>query len=414
MTDDKIKALLATETTPLYVYDTAVLKNRVAYLKAQLPERVSLCYAMKANAFIIKALEGQVDYFEICSPGEYRICENVGLPRESYVISGVNKSQALIEELVNGETLPNCLTVESLHHFHMIREAAHKARRRVPVLLRVTTSSQFGLDKADLCSLVAEYQADEWLDIVGIQHFSGTQKTSLKKVARELKSVDALIRELAEDYHFEVKKLEYGGGFPVAYFEGETFDEEAYLAGFSDLLSEMSYQGPIVLELGRSIAASCGTYLTGVVDVKYNDGVHYAIVDGGMHQMNYFGQFMAMKMPAMHLVGAKKRLADADNAADPDNAGLEAGSDGTDTRQPWHICGSLCTTNDILVKQAMLPDLAIGDVLAFENTGAYSVTEGMALFLSRDLPAVILANENGVFKKVRDHIEIADLNTPQL
>lgn len=30
----------------------------------------------------------------------------------------------------------------------------------------------------------------------------------------------------------------------------------------------------------------------------------------------------------------------------------------------------------------------VGDYLVFENTGAYSVMEGMALFLSHELPAV--------------------------
>ena len=37
----------------------------------------------------------------------------------------------------------------------------------------------------------------------------------------------------------------------------------------------------VVLELGRSVVASCGTYLTSVVDTKTNVGSNYAIVDGG-------------------------------------------------------------------------------------------------------------------------------------
>ena len=31
--------------------------------------------------------------------------------------------------------------------------------------------------------------------------------------------------------------------------------------------------------------------------MKQNSGVHYCIVDGGIHQLNYFGQMMAMKQP---------------------------------------------------------------------------------------------------------------------
>lgn len=46
--------------------------------------------------------------------------------------------------------------------------------------------------------------------------------------------------------------------------------------------------------------------------------------------------------------------------------------------------------NDILVKAAPLPEMEIGDALVFENAGAYCMTEGMSLFLSRDLPQIYL------------------------
>ena len=36
----------------------------------------------------------------------------------------------------------------------------------------------------------------------------------------------------------------------------------------------------------------------------------------------------------------------------------------------------------------MLPKLEIGDILIFENCGAYSMTEGNLLFLSRDIPQI--------------------------
>ena len=67
--------------------------------------------------------------------------------------------------------------------------------------------------------------------------------------------------------------------------------------------------------------------------------------------------------------------------------------------------------NDILVKQLPLPDVEIGDTLCFENTGAYCMTEGMALFLSRDLPAVYLLDETGEMLCARENTETYPLNT---
>ena len=57
-------------------------------------------------------------------------------------------------------------------------------------------------------------------------------------------------------------------------------------------------------------------------------------------------------------------------------------------------------------------DDRIGDVLCFENAGAYCMTEGIALFLSRDVPAVYLIREDGTAVCVRKPFETLQLNTP--
>ena len=73
------------------------------------------------------------------------------------------------------------------------------------------------------------------------------------------------------------------------------------------------------------------------------------------------------------------------------------------------MCGALCTTADVLVKDLPLTDAAIGDVIAFEKTGAYSVTEGIGLFLSRDLPR-IYKQEEGKRILLRDFIKTSEIN----
>lgn len=66
--------------------------------------------------------------------------------------------------------------------------------------------------------------------------------------------------------------------------------------------------------------------------------------------------------------------------------------------------------NDILVKALPLPEVEIGDTLCFFNTGAYCVTEGIALFLSRDLPAVFIKTPNGDLTCARETFETYPLN----
>jgi diaminopimelate decarboxylase len=45
---------------------------------------------------------------------------------------------------------------------------------------------------------------------------------------------------------------------------------------------------------------------------------------------------------------------------------------------------------DVLVKKLPLENVSLGDLLVFENIGAYSITEGIYLFLSRDMPNVVV------------------------
>ncbi len=382
--------ILQNHATPLYVFDLAKLKNRVAYFRSVLPESIEICYAMKANPFVVKPLSEQVDYLEICSPGELKICQNLSVDESKFIISGIYKAEKDIAELIGSSKHVAAYTVESLGQFRLLRTAAQHYNKKIKVLLRLSSKNQFGIDRADLTKLIADFANDEWIEIAGLQYFSGTQKSSIKKIARECALLDDYLTELKETYNFTMPKLEFGPGFPVAYFEGEQFDEESYMSALAELLKNMHYAGPITLEIGRSLTATCGTYFTRVVDMKQNCSENYAIVDGGMHQIVYYGHFMAMKHPRFSLLPPR--------------------SEGE--KKTWHICGSLCTMNDFLAKQVELIDLKVGDILAFENAGAYCMTEGMSLFLSRDLPEIILLNEDKTCTVVRKPLATGEFNTP--
>ena len=376
--------------TAFYVFDIDRLLQRAAYLKKKLSERVELCYAVKANTFIIGEFIGKIGRFEVCSPGEAEICTALGVDDKDMVISGVYKTPSVIEKMV-AEHDGRIYTVESLTQFEMLRSLSEKYDRVLPVLLRLTNDSQFGMDSGEIKNIIAERSKYKNLDIHGLQFFSGTQKTSLKKLKREVCKLDELLTFLREEYGFESKELEYGPGFPVAYFEGEDVNAEELLKGFSDIIDSMQNKVKIVLELGRSMAACCGSYYTHIVDIKHNKGQNYILIDGGMHHLVYFGQHMAMKQPIFSVCGKENK---------PNTA-------------EWNICGSLCSMNDIVAKQVSLPDVSIGDLLCFENTGAYCMTECISLFLSREIPAVYLKKADE-YQLVRKSFETSALNMPNI
>ncbi len=379
--------------TPCYVFDESEMKRRIATIRESLPDGVVLCFAMKANPFVIKAACDEAELVEVCSEGEYRICRHNGISNDRLTISGINKDPEHMRELVSSPEPIHRFTVESATQFALLKSLAHEFDTIVPALFRITSGNQFGMDAALAKRLIVESRGDAHIDFRGIQFFSGTQKSSPSRIVRELSKVDALIDTIREECGVEIRELEYGPGLPVDY--GET-DETAraardgeFLATLHDALAALRFDGTVILEMGRAMAASCGTYLTTVVDVKENRGHSFAIIDGGKHQISYYGHELALTPPACRAVPAH------------DNP------DGT----VWTVCGSLCTANDILIKQFDASALEIGDRLVFPNAGAYCMTEGISLFLSRDLPRVYLVDGAGTMALVRDRIETARLNT---
>lgn len=391
LSDEELMRVAGDYGTPLYVFDTRELAARAKRLRSALPPGVGLCYAVKANTFVLAALEPLVDRLEACSPGEHRICRALGVPGEKIVLSGVNKDESTVEDAV-ASGAPSIVTVESLAQLALVRRVARSRGLRVPVLLRLSSGNQFGLDRADLERAAREAMGDRHLDLRGVQFFSGTQKDSVRRLRREVGRLGELARGLRDSCGWEMAEIEYGPGLPVAYFEGDETDEDALLDGLAEAVDGLSRTARVTIELGRSLVASCGTYLTRVVDAKEVAGQRYAIVDGGMHQLVYYGQSMAMRRPPVRLLGA----------APPEGP----------EELPWNVCGSLCTTNDILVKRLPLAGLGEGSLLAFSRAGAYCATEGIALFLSRDLPRVALVGADGAPELVREGLRTDPLNTP--
>ena len=104
----KASALVAEAGSPLFVYDGALISARVAALRAALPERLGLHYAMKANPFapLLRHMAGLVDGFDIASGGELAMAEAAGVLPEQISFAGPGKRDADLEAAIaRGVTL---------------------------------------------------------------------------------------------------------------------------------------------------------------------------------------------------------------------------------------------------------------------------------------------------------------------
>lgn len=372
--------------TPTYVFDIEKLYNRVDYLKEKFGEKIELIYAVKANTFIAKEIENKISKYEICSPGEFDICNKLEINREKMVISGVYKDEETIAKMIKNYDDINRFTIESLNQYKLLEKTAKKYKKKINVLIRLTSGNQFGINEEDFKYILENYNK-EIINIKGIEYFSGTQKHSIKRINKEIDYLIELINETEKEYKIVFEEVEYGPGLPIYYFIDDDFDEDSFLNEVKEALDKIKNK-KILLEIGRSIAASCGYYLTKVVDLKSNKNGNFAILDGGIHHLVYYGGNMAMRVPHFELISSEKS-----------------------EKKVYNLYGSLCTINDVLVKNIELNKLNIGDIFVFKNTGAYSVTEGISLFLSRDLPKVVIINKNKM-ELVRDTVNTSSINFP--
>ena len=370
--------------TPSYIFDTDELCARIDAMQQILGCGVTVCYAMKANPFLISVLDKKLDKFEVCSPGEFAICEKEGINREKIVLS------------------------ESLNQLELINSCAVECGIKVKVLIRVTSGNQFGINERQVYEIADRKNELKGIIIEGIQCYSGTQKKKLSQIEAEVVWLQAIAHTCEAEHGVKLKEIEYGPGLSVDYFVTDKcdamntdFDE---LKEFAVMIKEMSEKFNVTLEMGRYIAATCGILISRIADMKMNDTTRYAIIDSGINHINYYGQTMAMKKPRCEFIPMEYTEGFADGA----DHEVEVYSQGV---QPYNICGSLCTVGDVIVKNLELKDAKIGDMIAFYNIGAYSVTEGIYLFLSRRMPAIVMYSKKNGYRIIRNPVDTFLINS---
>lgn len=386
---NQIKELAEKYGTPLYLFDSDAVKKRIAGIKKIFPENTILCYAIKANPFLVEPLKDEDLLFEVCSPGELSICEKAGLSPDKIVFSGVCKTAEDVERAYKLKV--KTITLESPLHCRYLLDAVKKLPvHPQEVILRLTSGNQFGMSSEDIDACIQEIKKEPSVKIRGIHYFTGTQKKQ-KKIQEETLFIQDYCKNLKEKHSIDFSQIEYGPGLSYEYFsdtdQSENFSEAQL---FADEIRNSPWT--FVIELGRYIASCCGTYITKIMDVKKDGDSTYVIIDGGINHINYYGQMMGMKNPKVIQI---KESSEIQNSTDS---------------TPCTICGSLCTTADVVLRKLELSAPEYGDLLAFKDIGAYSITEGIYLFLSHPLPAVVL-KQNSAFTLLRNHKETFIINS---
>lgn len=369
--------------TPLFVYDFAIVAERIARLRAAFPG-IDLHYAIKANPYapLLSAIAPSVDGLDVASAGELEKALAVK-PAATISFAGPGKRDVELEAAIRaGATL----NLESEGEADRALAIADRLGATPRLAVRVNPdfelkgsgmrmggrASPFGIDAARVPALVRRLVA-AGADWRGFHIFAGSQALDSAAIVETQAATLALAKRLAEEAGASPPLVNLGGGFGIPYFAGDTsVDIGAIGAALADAVTSDAIPGArYALELGRWLVGESGVYLTRVIDRKESQGQTFLICDGGLHhQLAASGNFGTV-------VRRNYPIAVADRV-------------GAEAEETVNVVGPLCTPLDRLGDQVGLPRAEVGDVIAIFLAGAYGVTASPTAFLGHPLSAEML------------------------
>jgi diaminopimelate decarboxylase len=374
--------------TPFFAYDRTLLDERVASLRAALPDDVELGYAVKANPMpaVVQHLSGLVDSLDVASAGEMQVALDTPLPADRVSFAGPGKTDGELRQAIAAGV---AIELESEGEARRIVALGESLGIRPQVAVRINPDfqikgsgmrlgggpQQFGVDAESVPSLLG-FLAGAEVDLHGFHIFAGSQNLNAEILSEAQRKTVDLALQIAEEAGVAIGYLNIGGGFGIPYFEGdEPLDLAAVGEGLERLMEERVRpslpDARIVVELGRYVVGECGVYVTRVVDRKESRGRTFLVVDGGLHHQlaasGNFGQVIRRDYPVA--IG---------NRADGDPS------------ETVTVVGCLCTPLDLLADQVSLPAAEVGDLVVIFQAGAYGLTASPTAFLGHPAPAEIL------------------------
>ena len=361
--------------TPLFVYDAAIVRARIAGLRAAMPPQLGIHYAIKANPFapLLAMMAPLVDGFDIASEGELDRALASGMAAPSISFAGPGKTdRELRAAIMAGVTL----NLEAEEEGDRALAIAHHLGIRPRLAVRVNPDFElkgsgmrmgggakpFGID-ADRAGALARHVISAGADWRGWHVFAGSQALDAQSIIAAQAATLDLVARLSDEAGAEPPQVNLGGGFGIPYFAG---DKPLDIAAIGSSLAENLRNRPgshYVIELGRYLVAEAGVYLNRAVVVKRSKDELFVITDGGLHHQlaasGNFGTVVRRNYPVA--------VANRFGAALSD--------------KPQTVVGCLCTPLDRLAEAVALPPMQTGDLIAVFLAGAYGATASPSAFL---------------------------------
>ncbi len=370
--------------TPCYVYDAAVIRERIARLHAF--DHVRYAQKASSNLHLLRLARAEGLWVDATSLGEIERALRAGFrpgPEPAEIVYTADLLTEPVLERVAELRIPVNAGSED-----MLSQLGRRSSRH-PVWLRVNPGfghghsrktntggewSKHGIWHEQLGEALARIDAHQ-LELVGLHMHIGSG-TDLEHLARVADAMATLVEKLGRD----LRAISGGGGLPIPYRESDApLDVPRFFEVWDEARRriERHLGHPVSLEIepGRYLVAESGFLLSEVRAVKPMGPNRFAILDAG---------FSDLARPVLYGSYHEASVLDA------------SGRRADRPLQSTVLAGPLCESGDVFTQEAggeiaprALPAPEVGDLVVFHDAGAYGASMS-SNYISRPLAPEVL------------------------
>lgn len=381
--------------TPLYVMDEDMIRSHLRTYREALNTYYNgngLCqFASKAfcTKYMCNLVAEEGLGLDVVSGGELYTALSAKFPADKICFHGNNKTKDELTFAIGHNV--GTIVIDNIYELEQVNHIASDMGKIQNVIFRIKPGidahthdfimtgqidSKFGfaLETGEALSAISLVKEKKHLCYQGLHCHIGSQIFDVKPFCEAARVMMGLIKEIKEKLGLETNELDLGGGFGIRYVESD--DPIAYDKYIEAVSREVKAQAEllgvkipkILMEPGRSVVAPAGITVYEVGCVKEIPNVRtYVSVDGGMADN-----------PRYIMYGAEYSAVLANKA-------------GETAECTYTVAGKCCESGDILIEQAKLPKVEVGDTLCVLSTGAYNYS--MASNYNRiPRPAVVMVS----------------------
>lgn len=349
------RAAIALHGTPLLLLDPERVRRQHRHLRNALPF-VGFHYAVKALAHdaVLDVLDDAGCGFDVATGEELAMLTRRGVAASRIIHTHPIKKPAEIAEALAAGV--RTFVVDNDVEIEKFRGAPSDTRLLVRLAYRSPhaksdLSSKFGVGPFEAAHLVERAHA-AGITVAGFSYHVGSQLDDPARFATAAADTLELMGILERRLNVQFDTLDIGGGFPASY-DSESAAIEDVAAVLRPVLEPHARRLDIIAEPGRVMVADAMTLVTSVVGIaERGDGRWYYLDDG------LYGSYSNVLTEDVHpLVFAERDLTGTTDAAN----------------HRWATLGGpTCDSSDVIAREVLLPDLAVGDLLVSPTMGAYT------------------------------------------